>query len=95
MSSKKLIKHEDKKITMNRMTSTVTTGTTGNIDTCVVNDGTNYVIAPYVSGTSVYLRAWVNPNNNNWYLTAINPNTGDTIKSSQINIRYVLLKLFK
>lgn len=76
-----------------RIIGTFTTGATGNIATGVTNDGTQYVVAPMVSGSSAFLRAWVSGTNNVWYLTAVDPNTGATINNTQLAVRYLLVRL--
>ena len=76
-----------------RVTGTFTTGATGNIATEFSNDGAQYVVAPLVSGSSVFLRAWVSGTNGLWYLTAIDPNTGATVKNTQLAVRYLLVTL--
>ena len=79
-------------VSATRKTSTVTTGVTGNIATGYANDGYTAIVAPYVAGRNVYLRAWVSAGNNGWYLTAIDPNTGNTVNNTQMDIRYWLVK---
>ena len=80
-------------VSITRVVASVTTGGTGNIATSYANDGYTYVIAPIVSGNSCYLRAWISANNNGWYLTAVNPNTGATINNASLNIRYLVVKI--
>lgn len=79
--------------TITRITATVTTGSTGNIDTGYTNDGYTYIVAPLVAGSNAYLRAWVASGNNHWYLTAVNPNSGATINSTSLNIRYLVVTI--
>lgn len=76
-----------------RVTGTFTTGSTGNIATGITNDGLQYVVAPLVSGASVFLRTWVSANNGGWYLTAIDPNTGATVNNTQLAVRYLIVTL--
>ena len=75
-------------VTAIRRAETVTTGSTGNIALNIANDGYTAVICPFASGATATFRAWVSPSNNNYFLTAINPNTGATINNTELNIRY-------
>lgn len=72
---------------------TFTTGPTGNIALGVSNTGLRHVVAPIVSGTDAYLRAWISASNGGWYLTAVNPNTGSTINNTALAVRYLLVTL--
>ena len=78
-----------------RVATTVTTGNTGNIATGVANDGHYCIIAPCVIGKTASLRVWVSPSNNQWYLTAIDPNTGNAITNTELQIRYIKLYLYE
>ena len=71
----------------------VTTGATGNIALDYENNGYTFIIGAYESGHSVFLRYWVAPSSNKWFLTAINPNTGNTVNNSEISIRYCVLTI--
>lgn len=75
-----------------RITGSFTTDSTGNIALPYSNDGRHYVVAP-ITLNSAYLRAWVSQSNNNWFLTAVNPNTGATINNTQLSVRYLLVIL--
>jgi len=75
-----------------RIATTVTTGTTGNVILPYANDGKKYVVAPFAL-QNAFLRAWVAQSNNQWYLTAVNPNTGATINNTSLDIRYLLITL--
>jgi hypothetical protein len=75
-----------------RIATTVTTGTTGNVILPYSNDGKKYVVAPFAL-QNAFLRAWVAQANNQWYLTAVNPNTGATINNTSLDIRYLLVTL--
>lgn len=80
-------------VSATRMTGQATTGATGNIALGdLPNDGMTAVVAPLASGTSTFLRAWVSPTNNTWFLTAVNPNTGEVLSNQSISFRYWLLK---
>jgi len=79
-------------VSVTRVAEVLTTGGTGNIATGQVNDGVTAVVAPHVSGSSVYLRAFVSGTNNGWYLTAVDPNTGATINNTTLGIRYWVVK---
>jgi len=80
-------------VSATRMTGQATTGATGNIALGdLPNDGMTAVVAPLASGTSTFLRAWVSPTNNTWFLTAVNPNTGEVLANQSISFRYWLLK---
>lgn len=82
-------------VSATRKTATVTTGATGNINTGYANDGFTAIVAPHASGSNTYLRAWVSGSNNDWYLTAVDPNTGATRNNTQLSIRYWLVKFKK
>lgn len=75
-----------------RITTTATTGSTGNIALPYSNDGKKYVVAPFAL-QNAFLRAWVAQANNSWYLTAVNPNTGATINNTTLDIRYLMIVL--
>lgn len=79
-------------VSLTRKTQMVTTGATGNIALSYSNDGLTFIVAPHTSGSDVYLRAWVSSMNNLWYLTAVNPNTGQTVNNTEIAIRYIVMK---
>lgn len=80
-------------VSATRVTGQATTGATGNIALGdLSNDGMTAVVAPLASGTSTFLRAWVSPTNNTWFLTAVNPNTGEVLSNQSISFRYWLLK---
>ena len=80
-------------VSATRITGQATTGATGNIALGdLANDGLTAVVAPLASGASTFLRAWVSPTNNTWFLTAINPNTGEVLSNQSISFRYWLLK---
>lgn len=80
-------------VSATRITGQATTGATGNIALGdLTNDGMTAVVAPLASGTSTFLRAWVSPTNNTWFLTAVNPNTGEVLSNQSISFRYWLLK---
>ena len=83
-------------VSATRITGQATTGATGNIALGnLPNDGMTAVVAPLASGTSTFLRAWVSPTNNTWFLTAVNPNTGEVLSNESISFRYWLLKFKK
>jgi len=79
-------------VSATRVAVTVTTGATGNYNTGYVNDGKTAIVAPHVSGTDVYLRAWVSTNYGSWFLTATDPNTGSTRNNTSLAIRFWVLK---
>ena len=79
-------------VSVTRYAYKATTGNTGNIGLGIANDGMTAVVAPLVSGTSVFLRAYVSETNGDWYLTAVNPNTGATINNRELAIRYWVVK---
>ena len=82
-------------VSIQRIANTATTGASGNISLPYSNDGATFIVAPHAAGNNVYYRAWVSATNNNWYLTAIDPNTGATINNASLNIRYLVLKLYR
>lgn len=74
-----------------RVAVTATTGNSGNIYTPYTNDGTTAIVAPCANAQSVYIRQWLN-NNNDWMLTVIDPNTGATRNNDTFDIRYWVVK---
>lgn len=73
--------------------TTVTTGPTGNIALSAVADSKTFVVGATVIGDNVFLRAWRAITTSGWYLTAVNPTTGATVNNTQLNIRYMVIKL--
>ena len=80
-------------VSIRRVAMTETTGASGNIALSYENVGNVFVIAPYATGSSTYLRAWVSGTNNKWYLTAIDPNTGATQNNKSLSIRYLVVTI--
>lgn len=78
-------------VSIRRIATTVTTGSTGNIALPYENTGNVFVIAPFVNGVVAHLRPWVSVSNNSWYLTAVDPNTGATINNGTLQIRYLVV----
>lgn len=73
----------------------VRTGPTGNIATNEINDSLTYILIPYANaGNDAFIRAWVN-DQSKWFLTVVNPNTGATYNNAIINVRYLVLKLYR
>ena len=79
-------------VSATRIVANYTTGSTGNIQLAYENDGFTAVIAPIVSGSNAYLRAWLSMANNHWYLTAVDPNSGATVNNTQLAVRFWVLK---
>lgn len=75
------------------MATSVTTGTTGNIALPYDNTGKIFIVAPFAAGSNAYLRAWVTGSGNQWYLTAVDPNTGTTINNRSLQIRYLVVTI--
>lgn len=78
-----------------RVAETVTTGATGNISLPYANDGVTYIVGPHASGRNVFFRAWVSESSGNWFLTAIDPNTGATLNNTSVNLRYFAVKIYR
>ena len=76
-----------------RVAAEVTTGPSGNIALPYENTGVIYILAPFTISNGLALRSWVSNQNNYWYLTAFNPNTGETANNSTIHIRYLVVEL--
>lgn len=76
-----------------RVATTVTTGATGNIALPHDNTGKIFIVAPFAAGSNTYLRAWVAGGGNQWYLTAIDPNTGATQNNRSLSIRYLVVTI--
>lgn len=88
MATSKIQKQFTDIVSATRVVSTVTTGSTGNIALGYANDGLTAIVAPHASGGTAYLRAWISPASGEWFLTAVNPNTGATINNTELAIRY-------
>lgn len=73
----------------------VTTGSSGNIALSVANDGKTAIFGALVNAKNYYVRIWVASSNNTFYATVINPNTGATINSESVDLRYWLVKTIK
>ena len=78
-----------------RVTDSATTGATGNIVLPYENDGLTFIVGAHASGQDVAFRTWVASSNGNWFLTMINPNTGETINNTGVNYRYFVVKLYR
>lgn len=76
-----------------RVATTVTTGATGNIALPHDNTGKIFIVAPLAAGSNTCLRAWVAGGGNQWYLTAIDPNTGATQNNRSLSIRYLVVTI--
>lgn len=76
-----------------RVAETVTTGATGNIATVYPNDGYTYIVGACVNGNQACLRTWISSVSGNWFLTAIDPNSGNTINDASLNVRYLVLRI--
>lgn len=100
MATSKIMNPNSSAITQNlksitRVVYTEHTGGTGNIQLPYINDGYIYIIAPYAYGVNCYLRCWVSNANNHWFLTAINPNTGETLNDIDIPVRYLVVETYR
>ena len=80
-------------LSIQRVTLTETTGSTGNIALSYTNDGYTYIVGAMVSGSNAYIRAWVSSVNGKWYLTAVDPNSGVTINNTSLNLRFLVVKI--
>ena len=80
-------------LSIQRVTKTETTGSTGNIALSYINDGYTYIVGAMVSGSNAYIRAWVSSVNGKWYLTAVDPNSGVTINNTSLNLRFLVVKI--
>lgn len=89
-----LMLHDNNVASIKRISSNVTTGVTGNIVLSEINDGYTYVISALVNGApAAAFRIWVSTSNGHWVLTAIDPNSGNTINSTAMQLRYIVLKI--
>ena len=62
----------------------------------ITNNGYNVVVGAHLTGANYYARAWVahlSDDNESWYLTIVDPNTGATINNTALNVRYTLITL--
>lgn len=80
-------------LSIQRVTLTETTGSTGNIALSYINDGYTYIVGAMVSGSNAYIRAWVSSVNGKWYLTAVDPNSGVTINNTSLSLRFLVVKI--
>ena len=80
-------------LSIQRVTLTETTGSTGNIALSYTNDGYTYIVGAMVSGSNAYIRAWVSSANGKWYFTAVDPNSGVTINNTSLNLRFLVVKI--
>ena len=78
---------------MTRIEKSVTSGSTGNIATEYDNDGKTVIVSPHLSGNTGYCRLWISATNNKWYITLVNPSTGETMPNANVNLRYYVIKL--
>ena len=59
-----------------------------------MNDGYTMILCPICNANGTVLRIWVrNQAENNFVLTAINPNTGATVNNTQLQVRYFKAKI--
>ena len=71
---------------------TVTTGSTGNIALPYLNNGTTFVVAPLANGQpQCCFRTWVS--GDRWFLTLIDPTTGETKNNFTVELRYLVIRL--
>ena len=75
------------------ITGTATTGSTGNIATGVTNDGKHLVFGAYASGANVYFNVFVSGINNGFYLKCKDVDTNQFIVNTSIAYRYYLLEM--
>lgn len=59
-----------------------------------MNDGFTFVLGAHLNGGTGFIRIWVNTQAK-WFLTVINPNTGETINNVLVDVRYLVLKLYR
>lgn len=80
-------------VSVTRVAETKTTGITGNIIlTPYKNDGKTVVFGALVNGANYAVRVWSNTAGF-FYATVIDPNTGDTINNTSVELRFFVLKL--
>lgn len=60
-----------------------------------MNDGYTYILSPICNGINCYLKLWVAQQGSklSYYLTATNPNTGETYNNIDLNIRYIVVTI--
>ena len=76
-----------------RVAAQNTTGTSGNINTTLANDGWTYVIAPFVSTNSNWRAyAWVAATGT-WYIKVVDADTGNPVANTEVFLRYLVLKI--
>lgn len=74
-------------------TLTGTTGVTGNLSLGLSVNDNMILSAVCTSQNDVFLRTWRASQSNLWFITAINPNTGATVNSTQLTIKYIYAKI--
>lgn len=80
-------------VSVQRVTLSATTGTSGNISLNIENTGFKYVLCPFVA-TNLNHRAyaWV-ASSNVWFVKIIDVNTGNSVVNTPVNLRYILLTI--
>lgn len=77
----------DQMVTFETVTVNATTGSSGNVSMGVLH-GTGNAPILFVVCTNIdaYCRVWKSTNNDNYYVTVINPNTGATINNTAVTL---------
>ena len=75
------------------VTSTETTGTTGNIALPYTNNGKTLVFGGYLSGSTATVTPFVSATNNYWFVKIRDAESNNTVNNTQVNLRYYVLTL--
>jgi len=76
-----------------RISTTVTTGATGNIATPYTNDGKTLVYGVHVNGKDYYGDVFVASSNNSFYIKVRKASTMEVVASESIELRYFVQKI--
>ena len=78
---------------LKRIYGETVTGSTGNIILGINNDGLNFIVAGYCYLQQYSVRPWVTGVSDQWVITVINPNTGDTVNNTTVQYRCLWLRI--
>ena len=75
------------------VTTTATTGGSGNISTPVDDDDKHIIVNPCVVGANYWVECWRNGTLNSFYLTVRDAATMSTVNSTKVTVKYWLVEL--
>lgn len=79
-------------VSITRVATTVTTGSSGNVALPYDNDGTTFIAAVMTNSADYAASIWVSSQNNGWYLTFRGAGTWSPVVNQTIDIRYWVVK---